>query len=459
MALETGTVVNDLTTTNPTSSDPKSQGDDHLRLLKTVLKNSFAGFTGTILLLGTEAQGATVNDFVATISPAPAAYTAGMTVFVTVTHTNTGAATLKVNSLTAKTLYGIDNAALAAGDLVSGQTLVACYDGTNFVVISGNDKASKSGDTYTGTHAFGGAIITVATQAAGNNSTKAASTAYVDTAAFNTALPAQGSAVAGSVLVTDTVNASWDKDDITLITPFSVAGTAASAGELRLYEDTDNGTNYLSIKAPTLIASNKTLTFPDSVGTSGDTLKTDGTGILSWGSGSALVLLSTASASTSATIDLETTIDSTYDKYLILITALVPENNAVSLRVRLKIGGSYLTTSTYSYFNEQMRSNAATFSGDQLEAIDYMKIANDMSNGAAASCNAEIWIHNPASTTKRKHMYGRFLADAASSGNLIFGNFYGVNSGTAALTGVRIYTSTGNIISGNFALYGVKKTV
>jgi hypothetical protein len=41
MALETGTYVNDLVITNPPSGDPKSQGDDHLRLIKTVLKNTF----------------------------------------------------------------------------------------------------------------------------------------------------------------------------------------------------------------------------------------------------------------------------------------------------------------------------------------------------------------------------------------------------------------------------------
>ncbi len=36
MGLETGTKWSDLVTTNPTSSDPRSQGDDHLRLIKTV---------------------------------------------------------------------------------------------------------------------------------------------------------------------------------------------------------------------------------------------------------------------------------------------------------------------------------------------------------------------------------------------------------------------------------------
>lgn len=42
MGLETGTYVDDLVTTNPVgTSDPKSQGDDHLRLIKSVLKATF----------------------------------------------------------------------------------------------------------------------------------------------------------------------------------------------------------------------------------------------------------------------------------------------------------------------------------------------------------------------------------------------------------------------------------
>ena len=42
MALETGTFVDDLVTSNPVgATDLKSQGDDHLRLIKTTLKNTF----------------------------------------------------------------------------------------------------------------------------------------------------------------------------------------------------------------------------------------------------------------------------------------------------------------------------------------------------------------------------------------------------------------------------------
>lgn len=41
MGLESATFINDLTTTNPASGDNLSQGDDHLRLVKDVLKSTF----------------------------------------------------------------------------------------------------------------------------------------------------------------------------------------------------------------------------------------------------------------------------------------------------------------------------------------------------------------------------------------------------------------------------------
>lgn len=47
MGLETGSYINDLVTTNPVGgSDPKSEGDDHIRLLKSTLKATFPGMAG-----------------------------------------------------------------------------------------------------------------------------------------------------------------------------------------------------------------------------------------------------------------------------------------------------------------------------------------------------------------------------------------------------------------------------
>ena len=48
MGLETGTYINDLVTTNPTGTDPRSEGDNHLILLKSTIKASFPGVAGRV---------------------------------------------------------------------------------------------------------------------------------------------------------------------------------------------------------------------------------------------------------------------------------------------------------------------------------------------------------------------------------------------------------------------------
>ena len=56
MALESASYISELTATNPTASDSVAQGDDHLRLLKTVLKTQFSGLTGTTAIASSEAE-------------------------------------------------------------------------------------------------------------------------------------------------------------------------------------------------------------------------------------------------------------------------------------------------------------------------------------------------------------------------------------------------------------------
>ena len=46
-----------------------------------------------------------------------------------------------------------------------------------------------------------------------------------------------------------------------------VGGNASSAAYVRLYEDSDNGTNYVDLIAPASVTSNRTITLPDNTGT------------------------------------------------------------------------------------------------------------------------------------------------------------------------------------------------
>ena len=48
MALESATYINTLDAANPTASDPKNQGDDHLRMIKSAVKATFPNVAGAV---------------------------------------------------------------------------------------------------------------------------------------------------------------------------------------------------------------------------------------------------------------------------------------------------------------------------------------------------------------------------------------------------------------------------
>jgi hypothetical protein len=56
MGVETATYISQLSTTNPLGSDPISEGDQQIRLLKSVLQAQFSGLSGTTAITSTEAE-------------------------------------------------------------------------------------------------------------------------------------------------------------------------------------------------------------------------------------------------------------------------------------------------------------------------------------------------------------------------------------------------------------------
>lgn len=233
MGLETGDYINDLVITNPTASDLKSFGDDHFRLIKKVLKECLNGFSGGILLTATESGTAAAH--VLTPTTALVAYTTGLMLLYRPVNAGTGALTVNVSGLGAKSVKTLLGADPTSGDIVANQPILLMYDGTNFVIIAGSEmllrtgsqtvtgnwtfngnitqtgdhsvsgtlsgpsmtaKANKAGETYSGAHDFTGAMITVPSPSAVSD---AVNKAYADALAFNAALPAQSIATQGMV--------------------------------------------------------------------------------------------------------------------------------------------------------------------------------------------------------------------------------------------------------------------
>ena len=83
------------------------------------------------------AADAQVTDtYVITLAPVPAAYSTGMVISFTATTANTGACTINVNGLGAKSLKMLHDQDPADNYIEAGSAVVAIYDGTNFQLIS-----------------------------------------------------------------------------------------------------------------------------------------------------------------------------------------------------------------------------------------------------------------------------------------------------------------------------------
>ena len=98
------------------------------------------------------ADAGSTDAYAITLSPALAAYTTGQLVGFKANTANTGAATLNVNSLGAKTIVKGVSTTLDNNDILTSQLVGVVYDGTNFVLqspVGTNNVPSYSSGTTT----------------------------------------------------------------------------------------------------------------------------------------------------------------------------------------------------------------------------------------------------------------------------------------------------------------------
>jgi len=168
----------------------------------------------------------------------------------------------------------------------------------------------------------------------------------------------------------------------------------------------------------------------------------------------ALTLLSAVTASGSATVDMETTFSNTYDAYMLVGNSVVPVNDNPSLLLRLKIGGSYIVSTTYQYHSVSSGAGAATYLANNSEVDSSVLLSLGVGNAAPESCNFVLYTHDPDSITL-KHLvhWNGVVIDLTPTLRTASG--VGSNTTIGALTGMRLFFGSGNIASGTFRLYGI----
>lgn len=174
-----------------------------------------------------------------------------------------------------------------------------------------------------------------------------------------------------------------------------------------------------------------------------------------------LVLIQRQTASASSSIDFTTGIDSTYDEYVIGITAFVPATNNTKLRMRFSVdGGSTWESGTTYYTAGRLQfSNISSSADDGYPAESSFNVTDAMPNTSSqGGSSGEIHLFNLGQGTQTKYFYAHSVGRRDSSHHIAA--WYGGGFGTTmtAVNGIRLLAQSGNITSGTFSLYGVRKS-
>ena len=180
-------------------------------------------------------------------------------------------------------------------------------------------------------------------------------------------------------------------------------------------------------------------------------------------SGGGMTLISEQTASSSATIDFTSGIDSTYDSYVFKFYNIHPSADDTKLTFNFSTdgGSNYNVTKTSTMFRSLHYENDST---TQLQYVDDRDLAQstgfqdffgDMQGADNDQANSgTLVLYKPSSTTFVKHYIGNSNSvthyDASTNGFLA-----GYGNTTSAINSVRFQMSSGNIDSGVIKLYGV----
>jgi hypothetical protein len=177
-----------------------------------------------------------------------------------------------------------------------------------------------------------------------------------------------------------------------------------------------------------------------------------------------LVLLSTQTASNSASISFTTGLDSTYDEYIFKFINIAPATNDVGFHFQGSTNGgsSYGVTMTTTAFRaSHAESDASTSFGyasnnDLAQSTSYQEIGQS-GNDADQNIASTLTLFNPSSTTYVKHF--TITTNYTDHGDETYNSFYaGYFNTTSAINALNFKMSSGNIASGTIKLYGVKKS-
>jgi len=176
-----------------------------------------------------------------------------------------------------------------------------------------------------------------------------------------------------------------------------------------------------------------------------------------------LILLSTATASSSASLEFNSTyINSSYSIYKFEFINIHPSNNDVEFQFNLSTdnGSNYNVTKTstffYAFHNESDSATTLSYDGgsDLAQGTGFQNLSLGQGNENDETCDGQLQLFNPSSTTFVKHFISRIAF--YQHNNYAFDTYIaGYGNTTSAVNAVQFKFSAGNIDAGAIRLYGI----
>jgi hypothetical protein len=173
--------------------------------------------------------------------------------------------------------------------------------------------------------------------------------------------------------------------------------------------------------------------------------------------GAGLVLLSAATASNDATVDFTTGIDGTYDEYEIRLQSVVPATDSTGLELTLSANaGSAWFSTSYSYAGHQNIASGSASSPSNSGTSNVPLASNVGSDAGESGVSGIVRLSRPSAS-----QYFAMTMQVAyfdQGGSLVHYVGAAGRPTAQAYNAVRFKFASGNIESGEFKLYGVRKS-
>ena len=175
-----------------------------------------------------------------------------------------------------------------------------------------------------------------------------------------------------------------------------------------------------------------------------------------------LKLISSQTASNSASISFTTGLNSTYKVYKFVFVNIHPRTDGTAFTFNLSTdaGSNYNVTKTTTFFRAQHLESDGAYvfeyvtDDDLAQSTSFQKISNLCGFDADQNVSGSLQLFNPASTTYVKHFISTVnstFTDSEATANLFMA---GYGNTTSAINAIRFQMSSGNF-DGTIYLYAI----